>query len=208
MATIINSSSSTIDWLKTIKAEPGIFHTSLFETGQIFTIRSLDMEQDLAIIHEWVNAESAIAYWQLNGSISMLKNVYEKMMGVDYAHSFIGCLNGIPVCQLDAYAPQLDVMGAYYHALETDIGIHLLLGQRNAGIRNFSAKIVNAFATWLFEAAAVERIVAEPDHQNRSANWLLRRLKFEYAGTIDLPEKTACLYIMTKDRFKTVTASG
>lgn len=200
----ITFSNTVKGWLQSFKIRAGNYYTCAFENGQSFTIRSLDIKNDLAVLHEWVNAPHAIAYWQMNGSTSMLREVYEKMNETEYAHSFIGCLDGLPVCQVDAYAPNDDVLGKHYTFTDNDIGIHMLLGERNLSIHNLSTQILAAFMQWIFDANEINRIVAEPDHQNRAANWLLRRSHFEYLGRLDLPEKTACLYSITREGFRII----
>ena len=174
--------------------------------NRMFSIHSLNPKLDLVFIHQWVNMAYAISFWQMEGTHERLEMVYRGVLESPYAHSFIGFLDGEPVCQLDTYDPAFDDIGKHYSRVEGDMGIHLLMAPGRKPLNNFSATVVMVFAAFFFRNKEVFRIITEPDQHNRAANWLLRRLKFEYLGLLDLPEKTACLYVMTREKFKAVTA--
>jgi RimJ/RimL family protein N-acetyltransferase len=182
----------------------GYLFSKDFEAGQLFTIRPINLEKDIPVIHRWVNMEYAIPFWQMNVSREELTDTYASLLRLPYVHSFAGCVDGQLACQLDAYDPVHDLVGKFYPAEVGDIGIHMLLGPEKKSISNFSAKIVWAFCEWFFQQPGTRRVVAEPDHRNRAATWLLRRLRFDYAGQLDLPEKTAALFIMDRSRFKSI----
>lgn len=170
--------------------------------GAVFSIRSMDMGKDLPIIHEWVNMDYAIQFWQMDGPVAMLQKMYEEVMSNPNAHSFIGCLDGIPVCQVDAYDPRHDEVGDCYRAREGDIGIHLIMGPLKQAVTNLSAKIVMAFCELFFNHPNVQQVVAEPDIANRPANWLLHRLKFDLIGRVELSTKSANLYCLSRDSYE------
>jgi hypothetical protein len=196
--------ASTTSWMQQIKTTTGIISSTVLTPGKEFMIRTLDLSGDLPLIHRWVHQGYAIPFWQMNGSYEMLVETYQKVLSCEFSHSLIGSLNGSPVCQLDVYVPQFDILGKYYEAQKGDAGIHLLLGPEDSKVVNFSSKVLAFFCNVLFELGEVDRIVAEPDYRNRAANWLARRLKFSYMGDVALPEKRASLYSLTREQFSLV----
>jgi len=178
--------------------QKGCLYQQSFGNESDFTIRSLDLQKDLDILNSWVNMDYAISFWQMDGSKEKLHQTYTNILNAPDAHSFIGCINGRPVCQLDAYNPLADVVGTLYDCRPGDLGIHLLLTPEKIKISNFSARIVESFCNWFFTAYPVSRIIAEPDIRNRAANLLLRKLNFTFSGIIKMPEKTAGLYMLEK----------
>jgi RimJ/RimL family protein N-acetyltransferase len=188
-------------FFSTVKQTPGILYNRVMPCGRVFTIRSLQLDIDLALIHQWVHAPEAVAYWQLDEPAARIHALYTGILDSLFAHSFIGCVDGMPVCQADVYDPEKDPVGLCYPASAGDIGIHLLMGNRIHNIPDLSARIVEIFTCWFFEQPGIRVVIAEPDHRNRAATLLLRRLQFEFSGYIELPGKTACLFRLSKARF-------
>src|ERR1700752_4499378 len=65
--------------------------------------RSFDLHQDLDLIHQWVNRDYALRYWQLDGPRERVHQIYYAIQRSGEGHSFIGLLNGVPICQFDVY---------------------------------------------------------------------------------------------------------
>jgi acetyl CoA:N6-hydroxylysine acetyl transferase len=194
--------SSTVSlMLDRLKSSKKSIFSQPFGMEKTFSIRTLDMDTDLPVLHGWVNSPHAIPFWQMEGPLELLEKTYREVMSNPHACSFIGCLEGIPVCQIDAYDPLFDLMANYFEANNGDLGMHLLLAPYKTDVQNLSTKIVSAFCEYVFSTGLVERVITEPDKDNRAANWLLYRLKFLFVGEIELPEKKANLFILSKHSF-------
>eukprot|EP01035_Chromulina_nebulosa_P043223 gene43223-58544_t len=125
--------SRITDWLSNLKPDGGDLYSTEFPGGLTFSIRSLDLDNDLPLIHSWVNMDYARTYWQMQGPADALACFYQEVLYNRWSHSFIGLLDGAPVCQLDAYDPAQDEVGKKYDCRDGDLGIHLLLGPGKPG---------------------------------------------------------------------------
>src|SRR5688572_29454096 len=65
------------------------------------SFRSLDINKDIDLIHQWTNKEYAKRFWKLEGTKSIVTHVYSAILKNPHAHSFIGLVNDQPCCQVD-----------------------------------------------------------------------------------------------------------
>lgn len=170
-------------------------------TALSFSIRLLDLNLDLPIIYEWVNQPYAIPFWQMNGSFHQLEEVYQQIHICPFAQSLVGCLNGRIVCQLDIYDPFFDPIQKCYEVCKGDIGFYLLMAPGKKPVKKFTAKVVFLFLKLFFQSHLIQRVIGEPDEKNEPANNLLHTLSFDFIGPIQLPDKKANFYTITRQQF-------
>src|ERR1700682_1691475 len=86
----------------------------VYSTGNISTIgdcisfRSFELETDLSLIHHWVNQDYTRTFWQMRGSVGLLRSCYQCILQNPFAHSFIGLVGSGPICQFDIYKVAVD----------------------------------------------------------------------------------------------------
>jgi RimJ/RimL family protein N-acetyltransferase len=170
--------------------------------GRTITFRSLDLPGDLDLIHDWVNRDYALAFWQMAGSREQLLATYTAILDGPDGHSFIGLLEGTPVCQIDLYRVEADEIGRYIpDADERTCGFHLLMAPNDRPIPGLSVSLVRAFVGYYFAFSWAAVMYAEPDAGNERACALLERCGFRLLGAIALPGKAAKLYRMTREEY-------
>jgi RimJ/RimL family protein N-acetyltransferase len=167
----------------------------------ILSFRSLNLETDLEMLHSWVNSDYAIPFWQFNASKSKLFEFYYDVQRCSCGHSYIGLLNGDPICQLDVYQVIHDELNQFIVADEYDCGFHLLMAPNKSPIHGLTLETVRTFLNYFFRFPQASRMFGEPDIHNKKSNLLLQKLGFRYMHQILMSYKTATLYSVTKTQF-------
>jgi hypothetical protein len=168
------------------------------------SFRSFNLDTDLELIHQWVNLEYALPFWQLDGNKQRVYDLYYSIQRNSNGHSYIGLLNDIPVCQFDIYRVLADEIRQYITAGENDCGFHLLMAPNNKPVPGLSLTITLAFLEYYFSFPQAERMFAEPDINNPRSNSLLIRAGFQFLRSIKMSYKTAHLYCLNKQQFEKV----
>lgn len=169
---------------------------------QPFALRLIAPEADLPLIHQWVNQPYAVPFWKMNGPIKLLEEAYAAMLQSFTTHSLAICLDNELVGQLDLYNPATDPIRRCYPVQDGDLGIHLLIAPpKESPVGQFTARLLYSILETLFAALMVNRIVGEPDVQNAGANRLLQKLQFQFHYPIQLPDKQANLYSLSREQF-------
>lgn len=165
-------------------------------------IRMLDIDTDIPVVFGWVNEEYAKRFWQMdNQPVQQLKQTYRLILASDFAQSFIGLLNGSPICQVDVYNALRDEVSLLYPARQGDYGLHFLMAPRRQRIPGLSACVFSTFVEFLFSYPEVQRIIGEPDAENAAANKLVKNAGFSFQQTIGMSYKTANLYYCTREDY-------
>lgn len=185
---------------KPVTKSTQLIETSFGASGTI-QFRSLDLKKDLNILHQWVNAPYARAFWQLEGTTENLKAVYHPVLKNPDAHSFIGLLDEQLVCQVDCYRVQADELGKHIRCDYHDSGMHLLMAPLHTPVPGLSRKLMEVFLRYYFSFSKAQRMYAEPDIYNHKACQLLTRCGFGFVQNIMLTHKAASLYLMTRKQF-------
>lgn len=172
------------------------------ELDGLLSFRSLDLETDLDTIFYWVNQVYARRFWQLNGSKELVRKTYETILNNPRAHSFIGELNGIPICQIDIYGIMGEEMEGHIPAAELDCGLHLLMLPTKEMQKGWSFYALKNFQRFYFSFANHQLLIAEPDQENVLANKLAMDVGFQFSKTIRLSNKTANLYTLYREDFR------
>jgi RimJ/RimL family protein N-acetyltransferase len=178
-----------------------LFKKYLEDLGTL-AFRSFDLERDEQLIHDWVNREYALRYWQLDGDRSRVHETYYAIQRSGEGHSFMGLLNGVPICQFDVYRILADEIREFIPAAgNQDCGFHLLMAPNEKPIPGLSIAITRAMLEHYFSFPASGRMYAEPDVTNPRSNRILREVGFQFIETVKMSYKTAHLYIITREIF-------
>ncbi|WP_262915492.1 acetyltransferase [Niabella ginsengisoli] len=107
--------------------EPHHFFYSKPFDGSTFYIRSMQLEQDLDLIHRWVNAPHAHRFWQMQGAKKDLRTYYLKQKEENITSTFFVCNEQQPIALFDVYQVIWTALRSCYDARPSDYGIHLLM---------------------------------------------------------------------------------
>jgi len=156
------------------------------------TLRSFDIDRDLEMVHYWFNQEHAKPIWKMDGPIRELETFYRTLIPSDHSHSFIGEINGEPTFTLEPYWPMRDTVGAYYEALATDYGSHLLIAPTDKD-KKFSFPTGQVMLDWVFAQPVVGKCIGEAAVESRAMHLFGTRLGYRYQHVIKMPHKDATL---------------
>ncbi|BDS11220.1 GNAT family N-acetyltransferase [Aureispira anguillae] len=165
------------------------------------SFRALDLEQDAAMLLEWVKSPHAKYWGMLDANLKVLINVYEDLLAIPNYEVYIGEINGIPTFLMEAYDPKTELIGSHYNVLEGDWGMHILIKAPEKRISGFTWHIFSAVMDFLFQKDTCQRIIVEPDVENDKIHVLNKRAGFEYQKQVSLPDKTAFLAFCTYEQY-------
>ncbi|EAY27070.1 GNAT family N-acetyltransferase [Microscilla marina] len=163
--------------------------------------RKLDIEQDIERLHQWVNLEYAVFWGLQNSSVATVKAEYEQLLARENYEVLVGEYNGDMAFLLERYAPQTDEIGKHYQVRPGDCGIHILMAPPNRPKANFTWHVFRAITDFVFDDAAVQRILVEPDIRNKKMFAICERIGFVLDAIVSLPHKTAQLAFYTKQNY-------
>lgn len=186
-------------WFKPLDTEKILFYQ--YFGDEKLTLRSFQMNNDLDIIHAWVNQDYSRRFWQLYGSRQMLADTYAALLESQVAHPFIVLEKDKPVALVDLYLVSADPLGALIMHHDNDCGLHLLMLPPKASRKNLSLQVLHIFTNFYFFFPGSGDLYAEPDKENHLANVLAKRAGFELLQTVQMSYKTANLYRIRKRDF-------
>ncbi|MFG6159705.1 GNAT family N-acetyltransferase [Halomonas sp. 1390] len=166
-----------------------------------FSLRPLQLPEDLALIHAWVSAPRA-RFWGMQGhSPQRVLAFYRELQECEHAQGYLGLFDGQPAFLVECYDPRHDPIGHHYDVAEGDRGMHFLVAPADTPRSGFSVQVITTILAFMFEDPATRRIVVEPDVTNRKIHPLNRRVGFVYDREVVLPEKTAQLAFCDRAAF-------
>jgi hypothetical protein len=186
--------------------EPHHFFFSNPVGGTFLNVRPL-LPDDLTLIHAWVNQPYAHRFWNMQGTIEDLKKEYQKQKDTNSSSSFLVCYDVKPVALFEVYQVISNELALTYEAAIGDFGIHLLMAPHREllslkkQIDKVSEKTLLTILKMLFSYNSVQRVVAEPDATNTHACRLAENTGFKFIGEVQLVEKKANLYMITKQQY-------
>jgi acetyl CoA:N6-hydroxylysine acetyl transferase len=174
---------------------------SYIENETQFYLRQMQYPEDMALVHKWMHEPHVIPQWQLNKSEIELQVYYEKALADDHHRILIVGVNGQDVGYTEIYEGKRDRLGRYYDGHDTDLGWHLLFGEKSAFGQGYLRPVMRMLGFYIFEHAPSTKIVGEPDHTVKPYAVVVEELCYEAQRLIPMPEKTAMLYYCFKDKF-------
>ncbi|GAA3144897.1 GNAT family N-acetyltransferase [Streptomyces echinatus] len=165
-----------------------------------FRLVPVRIDQDLPLVHRWMNDPAVAAFWKLAGTPDRTERHLRARMHSDgRCAPCLGVLDGTPMSYWEIYRADLDLLARRYPARPHDTGIHLLVGEAADRSRGLGSALIRAVADLILDRRpACARVVAEPDLRNTPSVAAFLSAGFRFADEIDLPGKRAAL--MIRDR--------
>lgn len=178
-----------------------IFSKKINHFGEI-QLRYLDLEEDIATIHNWVTTPHA-KYWGMqNMSLEEVKTAYEELEELDYYEVFIGMYKNKPIFLMEKYKASKDRIANYYEVESGDYGMHILVSPPTKKIPSFTWNVFTTILDYFFSKTTVNRIVVEPDVNNQKIHVLNKKAGFQYIKEIELPEKRAAFAFCNRIQYE------
>ena len=171
------------------------------DLAEPLSLKSLDLEQDLHLVHGWLNSEHA-KFWDMAGPLVDTERYLVESLASERGHIFVGSFGEQQVFMLETYWACRDVVGRFYPALPHDYGFHILVGPPSGpSVRGLTARIVQFVVEFFFLDEKVGRVVGEADWRNAKMERLLRMVGYQSGGLLDLPDKRAHLMFCQREDF-------
>ncbi|MDT0392308.1 GNAT family N-acetyltransferase [Streptomyces dubilierae] len=166
-----------------------------------FTFRPLDPLHDAELLHAWVTHPKA-AFWMMQDArLEDVERAYMEIAADEHHHAELGLQDGAPAFLMEKYDPAHRELVGLYEPLPGDIGMHFLTPPTDRPVRGFTRSVITAVMEHLFEDPAVERVVVEPDVDNKAVHALNEAVGFVPEREIQKPEKRALLSFCTRAQF-------
>lgn len=130
-----------------------------------------------------------------------------RQVRADHSRPCAAVMDGRDTAYLEIYRVERDKLsGRYPHDLH-DLGVHIALIESDDLRRGLGSDLLDAVATALLdEDRACDRVVAEPDEQNRASVRAFQKAGFAPRGSVAFAHKTATL--MVRERAAAVAMGG
>ncbi|MEY4922506.1 MAG: hypothetical protein RLY17_1223 [Pseudomonadota bacterium] len=173
-----------------------------------FTLRPLDLMQDIGWLSNWVSREYA-QYWGMqNHRESQVLAFYQELLDRKPGSVFVGMKHQQPAFLLERYLAKEDVIAEYYPAQPDDVGMHILVAPPINKVAGFTWRVFQSIMAFIFSDPLVARIVVEPDVRNEKIHRLNRLAGFVYQQRLEMPHKTAWLAFCIREQHQLALQSA
>jgi hypothetical protein len=170
-----------------------VFFKRYFQKEDVtMSMRPIDLENDLEMLHEWFNREHAVKIWQMNWPIDELETYYRLMLPSDEAHSYIVAGNDEPSCNIEVYWACRDIVGDYYDVLPTDYGTHQFIAPTDPK-KKFVSPSTQSMVDYVFAQPQVGKMVGEGSVDSLASMMNKAHVGFKVDKVIEMPHKKANL---------------
>lgn len=166
------------------------------------SLRTVDIELDLARFNRWQNSARVASFWQEEGSLEQHREYLEKLAADPHTVTLIGCFDDQPFAYFEAYWAKEDRIAPFYDAGDYDRGIHMLVGEEHHRGPHKVASWLAALTHYLFlDDPRTQRVVAEPRADNAKMIGYMQGQRFHCEKEFDFPHKRAALMVLGRERF-------
>ncbi|KAA9394044.1 GNAT family N-acetyltransferase [Kocuria coralli] len=174
--------------------------------GRSLTLRPIDLDRDLDVLHDWLADPRAEAWGLVGAERQAVLAEYQRMEAEPSERAWLVEEAGRPLAMVEVYDPACSPLAAAYPVRDGDAGLHLFLAPADRPVTGTSRVVMAAALDLVLADRAVQRVVVEPDTANAAIRRINRWAGFRELGDIELPDKTACLSIA--DRAEAVQAGS
>ncbi|MDZ5634898.1 GNAT family N-acetyltransferase [Janthinobacterium sp. GMG1] len=170
--------------------------------NQVLSLRTVDIDGDLATFNRWMNDPRVAHFWQEEGDLARHRAYLEQLQADPHMLPLIGCADGRPFGYFEVYWAKENRIGPYCEAADFDRGWHVLIGEEDVRGRPWVTAWLPSLMHYIFlDDVRTQRIVGEPraDHQQQINN--LDRNGFAKIKEFDFPHKRAMLVTLLRERF-------
>lgn len=173
-----------------------------YQNDLTISFRTLDLEKDLDLFHEWMNQPRVSEFWEMAQSREELTAYLQSVLKDRRVWPMVGCFNGEPFGYFEVYWALEDRIAPYYDCQPWDRGFHLLVGNPEFLGQRYSNSWTKAITHFLFlDDPRTTRLVGEPRADNKRVLKLLCPAGWSFVKEFDFPHKRASLVNCYRDSF-------
>ncbi|GAL84858.1 IucA/IucC family protein [Sporocytophaga myxococcoides] len=165
------------------------------------SLRPVDPDHDIEMLHEWFHREHTLKIWRMNWSLNKLEQYYRKNHAGNHMYSYIGMINGEPTFNIEVYRAVADLVGDYYEVLPDDYGTHFMIATTDKS-KKHPVLCMRAILDWLFNDSKVGRLVGEGSVESMAALINKAQVGFRLQKVIEMPHKKAHLNICYREWYR------
>lgn len=170
--------------------------------NQTISFRAATMEQDLPLVHRWMNDPRVAAFWKEGGDMEKHRRYLGDLLADPHMLPLIGSFDGTPFSYFEIYWAKENRLAPFYDADDYDRGWHVVIGEDAYRGRQWITAWLPSLMHYLFlDDCRTQRIVGEPqaDHHQQIRN--LEKAGFAKVKHFDFPHKRALLVMLLRERF-------
>jgi len=171
------------------------------KSGKKISIRPLKCDDDIDMLHDWLNQPHTVSNWQLNKNKNELLQHFLQVTQMAHQSCHILAINGRELCYAETYDASQDRLANFYAVRLGDYGFHVLIGPPEEIGQGHSEALFSALTDYLFKCYQAERVLVEPNQNTKQFTILETKLNFSNLGLIRMPEKIASLYAVVPFHF-------
>nr|WP_315222713.1 GNAT family N-acetyltransferase [uncultured Flavobacterium sp.] len=174
------------------EGKESVFSKYFEKENVTITLRPVDIDKDLEMLHEWFHREHALKIWQMNWPIRKLEAYYRTLLPGDHAHSYIGEANGVPTFNIEVYWVCRDILGEYYDVKPSDYGTHQFIAPVDPKLK-YGSPATQSMMDFVWAESKVGRMVGEGAVDSIASMMNKAHVGFKIDKVIEMPHKTANL---------------
>lgn len=176
-----------------------IFFSRYFPKEDVLiSMRPIDLDNDLEMLHEWFHREHAKATWKMDWPIGELERYYRTLLPGDGLHSYIGLANGEPTFNIEVYWATRDLLGDYYEVLPSDYGTHQFVAPTDPK-KKFVSPSTQCMVDYVFAQPEVGKMVGEGAVDSLASMMNKAHVGFKIQKVLEMPHKKANLNFCYRD---------
>ncbi|MGZ7459871.1 GNAT family N-acetyltransferase [Pseudomonas sp. Ma2-10] len=188
--------------LRPVKPRGEVYRRFDARLGAWISLRTVDIDLDLARFNRWQNSPRVASFWEEEGSFEQHHQYLSKLEADPHTLTLIGCFDDEPFAYFEAYWAKEDRIAPFYEAGDYDRGIHMLVGEENHRGPHKVASWLSALTHYLFlDDPRTQRVVAEPRADNAKMIGHMQHQGFHCEKGFDFPHKRAALMVLGRERF-------
>lgn len=161
--------------------------------------RPLALPDDLALVHGWMQEPHVVPWWELAGSVDVVRDHLERQAALAHVEQWIASDGERrPFAYVETYRVPDDPLADRYEAQPGDRGFHLLVGPPELLGSGRAQALVSRLVARLLDRLGTTRIVCEPDARNTRMLALCRALGGEEIATLEFPDRRRVLIAWTR----------
>lgn len=184
-----------------------IFEVYNHRNEHYYSFRALQFDKDFETYCRWMNQPYVAKWWGFDRSREELAKKLIAELEDKHQHLYIGMINGKPVSYWERYWVEQDILGTYISAKPFDQGLHFLIGESEYLGRTHTSSSIAAFSKLVFQDSRTQRIIGEPDVNNKQVLRYAEINCFKHKETVQMPERTSAIMVCERaDFFKKFSA--